>query len=215
MAKDWRLAKSLVVLLDQCNRKWPGRSKASDGTIGDAAHRHRPSDHNPDENGTVNALDVTHDPRSGLDSEQLAQALVRSKDRRIKYIISNKKICSGEGQSQPAWKWRPYSGANAHDHHVHVSVRKQFEDDTTPWELSGVMSPQTNNFVAPPPLVKIGSRGNAVMEVQKLLDLELKDGIFGPRTYAAVQHFQSAHGLVTDGIVGPATWAKLKEKKDA
>jgi peptidoglycan hydrolase-like protein with peptidoglycan-binding domain len=35
------------------------------------------------------------------------------------------------------------------------------------------------------------------------------DGVFGPLTRAAVQSFQTAHGLASDGIVGNATWPAL------
>lgn len=35
------------------------------------------------------------------------------------------------------------------------------------------------------------------------------DGIYGPRTIAAVRAFQSAHHLAVDGITGPQTWRAL------
>jgi peptidoglycan hydrolase-like protein with peptidoglycan-binding domain len=35
------------------------------------------------------------------------------------------------------------------------------------------------------------------------------DGIYGPKTRAAVVAFQRSHGLAADGIVGPLTWRKM------
>ncbi len=69
------------------------------------------------------------------------------------------------------------------------------------------------------PTLRRGSSGEAVKELQKrLLSAGLSvgangaDGVFGSATLAAVQEFQTAHGLTTDGICGPATWAALKEE---
>ena len=62
-----------------------------------------------------------------------------------------------------------------------------------------------------------GSQGSDVTVIQVALNriaqnypaiprLDSVDGIFGPRTEAAVQRFQEIFGLSPDGIVGPATW---------
>ncbi len=132
---QWRLAKSLDTLRDQVNARWPSRSKISDGSIGNAAHSARISDHNPDEHGVVHAIDVTNDPDHGLSSEKLAQALLMSRDTRIKYIISNKKIASGDEGPLP-WKWRTYMGVNPHNHHCHISVKTAHADDVSPWNFN-------------------------------------------------------------------------------
>lgn len=130
----WRLAKSLEVLRDQVNEKWPGRDKSSDGTIGDSAHAATKSDHNPNSAGVVTALDITHDPSHGLDARKLAEALVASRDTRIKYIISNAQIISSKVSP---WVWRPYTGSNAHRAHVHISCMGEpgMYDDARPWQI--------------------------------------------------------------------------------
>jgi hypothetical protein len=48
----------------------------------------------------------------------------------------------------------------------------------------------------------------SVKNIQKALGL-VADGVFGPKTDAAVKAFQKAHGLTVDGQVGPSTWDKL------
>ena len=58
------------------------------------------------------------------------------------------------------------------------------------------------------PQIKRGARGAAVELCQKLLMLKV-DGIFGPRTDAAVRDFQTANSLARDGVVGENTWKKL------
>jgi peptidoglycan hydrolase-like protein with peptidoglycan-binding domain len=41
------------------------------------------------------------------------------------------------------------------------------------------------------------------------------DGNFGAAVQAAVQNFQTAHGLMADGIIGPETWAALLSYRPA
>ena len=122
----WRLAKSLETLRSNVNAKWPNRSKDSDGTIGDESHQSSNSDHNPwvqdGGQGVVTAMDITHDPANGLSSQKLAEALIASRDPRIKYVISNRKIASSEASP---WQWRDYDGKNPHNHHVHISAKSE------------------------------------------------------------------------------------------
>ncbi len=129
----WRIANSLVVLRDQVNAAAPKRSKISDGTIGDPAHRARKSDHNPNSAGVVTAIDFTHDPKGGFDAYTFADILKANRDPRVKYVISNRRIWNPSISDA----WRAYTGANPHDKHTHVSVQasKGLYDDDRPWDL--------------------------------------------------------------------------------
>src|SRR6516165_1943153 len=122
----WRVAPSLLTLRDQVNRMAPDRDKSSDGTIGDERHQTTKSEHNPDANGVVRAMDITHDPAHGVDARKLAEALVASRDTRILYLISNAQIVS--------------SVVNPHRHHMHISVVPEPHryDDIRPWDLSAL-----------------------------------------------------------------------------
>lgn len=135
--QQWREAKSLLTLLAQVNAHWPVRSKLSDGQLGDTAHAARISDHNPNQDGVVTALDITNDPNNGLVSRRLAEALVATKDPRIKYLISNRQIVNGSNGPHP-WIWREYTGLNPHEHHMHISVRGEakYYDNSVPWNLA-------------------------------------------------------------------------------
>jgi hypothetical protein len=163
----WRLAKSLDTLRKQINSAYADRSKASDGTIGDAAHASRSSDHNPwvkdGKTGIVTAIDFTHDPAKGLDAGVLADALVASRDSRIKYVIWNRRIISGAGGTSP-WKWRKYAGSNPHNKHVHLSVksRKASYDDTSLWDI-GLQAKvaKVDDMPPPPDVVPVPEKAEA------------------------------------------------------
>jgi hypothetical protein len=130
-ATHWRVAKGLRKLLAQVNAKFPGRKKDSDGTIGDERHcgaSGGSSDHCPNVLdggvGVVTAMDITHDPAHGLDAGAVADKLRLSHDPRIKYIISNSRIANFQSlDGQPPFAWRPYTGANPHNKHFHISVK--------------------------------------------------------------------------------------------
>lgn len=69
--------------------------------------------------------------------------------------------------------------------------------------------------------VGLGERGKRVSDLQARLNalgaeppLKL-DGVYGPKTLAAVRAFQKAHGLKVDGLVGPLTTAALRERHTA
>lgn len=65
-------------------------------------------------------------------------------------------------------------------------------------------------------ILKMGSSGPAVLQLQKALNVASKtglqltpDGQFGARTHGRVVEFQRSKALVTDGIVGPKTHQAL------
>jgi peptidoglycan hydrolase-like protein with peptidoglycan-binding domain len=71
----------------------------------------------------------------------------------------------------------------------------------------------TTSTLSPFPLVRQGDQGHPVKTLQYLLRSRghsvTVDGIFGPKTNAAVRAFQQQKGLAVDGIVGPNTWKAL------
>ena len=133
---SWRVAKCLLVLREEVNSAAAGRGKASDGTIGDASHQAGKSDHNPDADSVVRAMDITHDPDNGCDAGRLAnhlRARAKAGDKRLKYLIFNWQIAG----SWTNWEWTTYGGENSHKSHVHISVVPGDEADAEDsWEVT-------------------------------------------------------------------------------
>lgn len=128
-----------LAALRDADKRWPKRKRASDGTIGDASHAARKSDHNPQpgpdgKRGTsddvpVMGVDITHDPASGADGAVIAAAACD--DPRVAYVIWN----GGIYNRAIADKWRPYNGANPHTHHVHISIKSDSIHSLDTWQF--------------------------------------------------------------------------------
>lgn len=226
----WRVAKSLEVLLAEINAAAPKRSKASDGSIGDAPHQSSSSDHNPNDADVVCARDFTHDPGGGADMHRFAEHLRKRNHPAVKYVIWNRRIWSKSRNSEG---WRSYSGSNPHNKHMHVSVGRGSDgssigpyDNTESWGVADVdvkpNPPKPSKPSAPStgtslggkmPTLKRGSNGRDVRILQGLLCAWGRsvaiDGNFGEKTDAAVRDFQSDHARPVDGIAGKVTWNKL------
>jgi hypothetical protein len=158
MAVPWVVDRGLDRLLAQINEAAPGRSKVSDGSIGDAAHQATTSDHNPEHpppvgnpDYEVDARDFTQDPAHGADMGVVSESIRLSKDSRVSYVIFNRRIFSGPDGPQP-WVWRTYTGTDPHTGHMHVSVRDATHDQTQDWKigidavtLSTLQDAQVNN----------------------------------------------------------------------
>ena len=77
--------------------------------------------------------------------------------------------------------------------------------------LSPAEAPTTTEHVVE---LSEGDEGRQVQLLQQALGIGV-DGVFGPETEEAVQHFQAQHGLTIDGIVGSQTWAALRGRTPA
>ncbi len=120
-----RLSKAAEQLRSEINAKYPKRDKRSDGWIGDLSHSARKSDHNPDKNGWVRAIDIDSDLVKGSSKESWLLAedikmIALKGDKRISYIIHQQRIAS----SKQNWTWRVYKGSNPHVSHLHISFTK-------------------------------------------------------------------------------------------
>jgi hypothetical protein len=115
----------------QVDDAFSNRQRSSDGWLGDQRHSSRPSDHNPDSNGIVRAIDISRnlsgakEPDLMPDLADQIRLCAKRGDKRIAYVIFNGKISS----ARSLWRWRAYKGINPHVKHCHVSFTKKGDTD--------------------------------------------------------------------------------------
>lgn len=194
------LAPALARLRAEVNARWPERDKSTDGWLGDAAHQARVSQHNPDEWNLVRGIDIDKD---GIDVKRLLKAVIGAPG--VWYVIHDGRIWS----RTYGWKARKYTGPNPHKGHVHVSLTLDYASAFVRhlWLSATPARPAVRNL-------KTGMRGADVAKWQKALGVGA-DGVFGPKTLAAVNAFKREHGWKADGIIGPRVRKALRERAAA
>lgn len=157
----WNLMPCLGDLVDEADATYPQRATVSDGTIGDAAHQAKVSDHNPawlaGYGWVVTAVDLTtpmaSPGRPTLSAWDLGNRLVdQERERlrlahtpRVKYVIA----MHPDGQDR-IWNfargdtaWR-LNGSARHDKHVHTSglLDVYAMDAPGAWGIAPVSEPE-------------------------------------------------------------------------
>ena len=135
-----KLSKAAVQLREQIDDSFPDRSRLSDGWIADARHmRSGKSDHCPDAEGWVRAIDVSRGLFQGSEPDimgdlidQLRAACKAKRENRISYIIYDGFIYS----SKFRFIKRKYTGANKHTKHAHFSFKKAADNDGSFYQVS-------------------------------------------------------------------------------
>jgi hypothetical protein len=134
--KPW-LSKAAETFRDQVNECYPDRDRKSDGWLASVAHMQRAtkSDHNPyPKTGCVRGLDIS----ARLSDDKRLSAYLADQIRlygksqgRISYVIHLGKIASPVLN----WRWRKYKGYSPHDHHIHISFKKDQDNNKAEFDI--------------------------------------------------------------------------------
>jgi len=234
-AGSWRLARALEVHRNEANLANPKRDRASDGTIGNAAHAANwtSSDHNPfvivAGLGVVRADDLDAD---GLDLPgAFERARVAARAGRLPqvaaggYLILNRRITAPDFSG-----WRVYAGSNPHVGHGHTSLSRLASgfDSRAGWGIftAGTMPAPVPTGWTGPDLTGSGAslrgvkgnNGRRVAAMQNGLRTKFPlyakhlagDGWWGDQTTGVLREFAQRSGINGDGLnVGPQIAAAL------
>lgn len=219
-----RNARSIQRLKDEIQASYPGTTI---WIVGDEAHQSTWSDHNPNECCDVYcALDVKGN--AGLSLPKFVQHLITNPHPNLRYVIFDHKIYHRSNGFKP----EDYHGKSGHEEHAHVSVGNgpdgrsttNYDNGTTSWRIASIgktpsqpskpSQPSTGKKLGDKmPTIKRGNKGSRVKMLQGLLiawgHKISVDGVFGPKTEAALRAFQGKYAKPVDGIAGPITWNAL------
>jgi hypothetical protein len=125
-----KLCKAGVQLREQFDDCYGDRTRSSDGWLGDSRHAARKSDHNPDGEGWVRAIDISRNLSGKSEPDLMPDVadqlrILAKTDRRISYIIFDGKIASAKS----FWRFRKYKGINQHRTHLHISFTSKGDED--------------------------------------------------------------------------------------
>ncbi len=201
------------------NAAWPARLTQkrgydSDGWLGDASHKAKKSDHNPDGNGIVHAIDIDVDM---LDPARLMAALIRHPSTR--YVIYKDRIYHRSN----GFKAARYTGV--YHHHMHWSIEHTNAARNSGSRLAlggggpivgGGESTKAGGGMSRFPTLRRSNTVSAAVKTFQRASRPLGsgltvDGKFGPASAGWTSAYQRDHGLKVDGVVGPATWCAVAQ----
>lgn len=220
----WVLTRGLNTVRAEFNTVFPGRDKASDGSVGDLAHQTGSSGHNPDRTGKaeykdgdakdeVRAIDVDRDlvPGSSIDWMELVIQYLVKKARAGGYIPFRYIIYKGRIWARSdGWQTRTYTGANKHDKHAHFSG--DYTQTADEWTGSlGLASVRGGSAGGGDMLVSKGDKGEDVKFWQYVLkdtgnDPGEIDGDYGPKMEAAVNASRKRFSPTTGNATSITGW---------
>jgi hypothetical protein len=218
----------LVELAEEFDIIGPARDDASDGSIGDQAHKDRSSNHNRDDSSgsrtpqtdtdgspDIRAIDVDdsgpwiNGASMGAATELIVSRCRSGVENRLVEVIYNRRAAYASNN----WKWIDYNGSNAHTEHAHFGAKAdsgKLENDRRPWGLVEKWGGGDSM------LVKKGDSGQEVIYWQYVLtDLGYPlayDGDYGPKMEAAVNKYRKDKGNAgpANSITGWHAWHMTK-----
>ena len=109
----------------------------------------------------------------------------------------------------------PMRGATSMSTKAHsVTTSKHSTVPSSQMSMTSGKASLTGYSPASAPMLKIGSQGKAVKDVQAFLKQEKLyngpiDGVFGQNMRSSIMAFQRSQKLNADGLVGQKTWAAM------